>query len=168
MEPYVALPRVDAVKVRHQTAQQEIEGLRTRSSLLDVSRHLYPVTTVTSPWSVLGAEDELKEEEEPYPVERPLAPSRRPPWPPPELRPPPRLPRPTALPWRRPEPVVQPNITRTMLTTGKGEHGGKKAVDTRRGSGSRRTAGADAYCSIEVAGRKLGAAPQESVCLHCL
>ena len=129
---------------------------------------LFPVTTVTSPRSELEAEDELKEEEEPYPVERPLAPSRRPPWPPPELRPPPRLPRPTALPWRRPEPVVQPNITRTMLTTGKGEHGGKKAVDTRRGSGSRRTAGADAYCSIEVAGRKLGAAPQESVCLHCL
>ena len=47
---------------------------------------LFPVTTVTSPWFVLEAEDDLKEEEEPYPVKRPLAPSLRPPCPPLELR----------------------------------------------------------------------------------
>ena len=37
MQPCVAFPRVDAVEVRNQAAQQEIKGLRTRDSLLDVS-----------------------------------------------------------------------------------------------------------------------------------
>ena len=40
---------------------------------------LFPATTVTSPLSVVEAEDELNEVDEPYPFERPLAPSPRPP-----------------------------------------------------------------------------------------
>ena len=40
MQPCVALPRVDAVEVRHCPAKQELKGLRTGRSLLDVSRHL--------------------------------------------------------------------------------------------------------------------------------
>ena len=40
MQPRVAFPRVDAVEVRHQVTQQEVKGLRTRGSPLDVSRHL--------------------------------------------------------------------------------------------------------------------------------
>ena len=62
MKPCVALPRVDAVEVRHQATQQESIGLRTRGSLLDVSRHLFPVTTVASSRSELETEDELKED----------------------------------------------------------------------------------------------------------
>ena len=46
---------------------------------------LFPATTVTSPWSVLEAEDKLKEVDEPYPLEGPLTPSRCPPLPPPCL-----------------------------------------------------------------------------------
>ena len=42
---------------------------------------LFSVTTVTSLRSKLEAEDELKEEEEPYLVERPLSSSSRPPRP---------------------------------------------------------------------------------------
>ena len=69
---------------------------------------LFPVTTVTSPRSELEAEDELKEELQP--VERPLAPSHRPPRPPPELRPLPRLPRPKfgRIPELLPPPGVPP------------------------------------------------------------
>ena len=70
---------------------------------------LFPATTVTSPWCALEEEVELKEDDEPYPLERPLAPSRLPPWPPPELRPPTRLPRPKLPPWRRPEPPPAPD-----------------------------------------------------------
>ena len=62
MQPCVALPRVDVVEVRHQATPQESKGLRTRGSLLDVSRHLFPVTTVASPRSELETEDKLKEE----------------------------------------------------------------------------------------------------------
>ena len=48
-----------------------------------------PITTVTLPWSAREEEVESKEDDEPYQLERPLAPSLRPPWPSPELRPPP-------------------------------------------------------------------------------
>ena len=53
---------------------------------------LFSATTVTSPWSVLEVEYELKEVDEPYPSEWPLTPYRCPPLPPPELLSPPRLP----------------------------------------------------------------------------
>ena len=39
----------------------------------------FPATTAASPWSVLVSADELKEADEPHPLERPLAPSPRPP-----------------------------------------------------------------------------------------
>ena len=47
----------------------------------------FPTTTVTSQWPVLEPADELKELDEAYPLEWPLAPSLCPPLPPPELRP---------------------------------------------------------------------------------
>ena len=67
----------------------------------------FPVTTITSPWSALEEEVELKEDDEPYPLEQPLAPTLRPPVPPRELRPP-RVPLPELLPWRRPVPWRRP------------------------------------------------------------
>ena len=65
----------------------------------------FPTTTVTSPWSALEEQVELKEDDEPYPLERPVAPSLRPPVLPRGL-PPRRLPRPELRPWLRPEPPL--------------------------------------------------------------
>ena len=59
--------------------------------------------TVTSPWLVLEPENDWEEVGEPSHAERPRALFRRPPVPPPELRPPPMLVRTWLLPWRRPE-----------------------------------------------------------------
>ena len=39
MQPCATLPRVAAFEVRHQTTQEEIKVLRTRDSVLDVSRN---------------------------------------------------------------------------------------------------------------------------------
>ena len=86
------LPSVYSIEVRRQQAQQEGEGFGSRYSPSHGPQHLLPATTVTSPWAVLEPADELKEIDEPYSLERPLAPSLRPPLRPPELRPPsPRL-----------------------------------------------------------------------------
>ena len=104
----ITLPRVDAVEVRHQQTSQEGESLRSRCSSCHGSRHLLPATTATSLWSVLEAEDERGQIDEPSHAERPRAPFLRPPLPPPELRPLSRLLRSKWPPRRRPEPHQHP------------------------------------------------------------
>ena len=104
MQLSVALPRVDLVEVRLQRAQEEGKNLQSRCSSCHRSRHLFPATSVTSPWSVVEAEDEQEEVDEPSHAQRPLAPFLRPSLPRPELWPLPRLLRPKLTPRRRPEP----------------------------------------------------------------
>ena len=68
-----------------------------------------PATTVTSPRSVFELEDEREEVDGPSHAEGPRVLFRRPPVPPPELRPPPRLVCSWLLPWRRSEPLPVPD-----------------------------------------------------------
>ena len=87
MKLSVAVVRVNPVEVLHQRTQQKAERLRPRCYSCHGSSHIFPATTVTSPWSVVEAKDDRGKVDETSHAQRPLAPFLRPLLPPPELWP---------------------------------------------------------------------------------